>query len=106
MKLHMQTQVIPEKPCYLLTQQNYQFNMHDFSPITCELSCEVQAIQMLVIVVEHNTHLFKPKYGLILNLRHNVFNITVIKILLLLHQLQLTTCTQLMPCRTSNTETH
>jgi len=31
--------------------------MHDFSPITCELSCEVQATQMLVIVVEHNIHL-------------------------------------------------
>ena len=74
--------------------------MHDFSPITCELSCEVQAIQMLVIVVEHNIHLFKPKHGFILNLRHTVFNITVIKIILFLHQLQVTTRTQLMPCRT------
>jgi hypothetical protein len=32
--------------------------MHDFSPITCELSYEVQAIQMLVIVMEHNIHFF------------------------------------------------
>jgi hypothetical protein len=100
LKLHMKIQVVPQKLCYLLTQPKLsQFDMHDFSPVTCELSYEVQTIQMLVIVMEHNIHLFKPKYGLILNLRHIVFNITIIKILFL-HQLQVTTCTQLMPCRT------
>jgi hypothetical protein len=51
-------------------------------------------------VMEHNIQLFKPKNGFILNLRHIVFNITIIKILLFLHQLQVTTCTQLMPCWT------
>jgi len=50
LKLHMKIQVIPEKQCYLLTQQNYHSSICMIFHPSFELSYEIQTIQMLVIM--------------------------------------------------------
>jgi len=85
---------------FTYTTKLSQFDMYDLSPVIWTFIWNTNHTNVGYYVMEHNIHLFKPKNGLILNLRHIVFNVTILKILLFLHQLQVTTCTQLMPCRT------
>jgi hypothetical protein len=50
MKLHIKIQVIPEKNVlFTYTTNRSQFDMHNFSTVTRELSYEVHAIQMPVM---------------------------------------------------------
>jgi hypothetical protein len=53
-----------------------QFNMHNVSPVICELHMKCKPYKCwLFYIMEYSVDLFKPKYGL--NVRHIIFNITI-----------------------------